>query len=437
MSESPAIVDILLWHAAGNVVLVSPIALVAWWIQAKLERPLVAHLIWLLVLVKLVTPTLMSIPLSMSRTAEPEAFVASSSAPVSAALPLSWGSVVLSIWAAGSAVIVVWSICRIARFNRLLKMSSVEADEALIRAGDRLARRLGLKRAPAVLTTSANVSPMVWWIGGRAEVYLPASLASHKNPRSLDLILAHELAHIRRRDHFVRWLEWAVCVLFWWNPIAWWARCNLRRTEELCCDALVLSTLEVGGRVYAHSLLSTLEAISRPVARPPAVASEITGGGLMERRIKMIVSKTSMAVAPRWIRNTVLLGAAALLPLGFSAAQDADDFSKVEDWLESGVNSAFITQEQKDVMLKALYRDAKADAVYAAGVVDRDQVVRRERALKELAQVLEYQVATGQLTPDDAKQRLTVAQEEVRADLERAHAGAIQEAIRAESSEPR
>ena len=144
----------------------------------------------------------------------------------------------------------------------------------------------------------------------------------------------------------------------------------------------------------------------------------------------MIVSKKSMAVVPRWIRNTVLLGAAALLPLGFSAAQDTNSLSKVEDWLESGVNSAFITQEQKDVMLEALYRSAKADAVNAVSVVDR------RRALKELAQELEREVEAGRLTTADAKQRLTDAQREARTDLERAMALEIKEAIGSESGGP-
>ena len=52
-----------------------------------------------------------------------------------------------------------------------------------------------------------------------------------------DAVLAHELAHLKRRDHWVRRLEAIVLGLYWWYPGAWWARRQLERAEEECCDA--------------------------------------------------------------------------------------------------------------------------------------------------------------------------------------------------------
>jgi hypothetical protein len=152
----------------------------------------------------------------------------------------------------------------------------------------------------------------------------------------------------------------------------------------------------------------------------------------MERRIKMIVSKKSMTLAPRWLRNTVLLGAAMLLPLGFSIAQDADDFSKVESWLESGVNSAFITPEQKKIMLEALYRNANAFNISLMRVTDRDAVIRQQTALKEYVESLEQQVATGQMTKAAAAEALDEARSRARTAREQAEARARTEALQAQ-----
>ena len=96
--------------------------------------------------------------------------------------------------------------------------------------------------------------------------------------------LAHELAHVRRRDYLVRWLEWLACVVFWWNPVVWWAQRNLRAAEEICCDELVISCLNPKPISYANSLLSAVEFLARPALRPPAMASEINSGGFLERR---------------------------------------------------------------------------------------------------------------------------------------------------------
>ena len=51
---------------------------------------------------------------------------------------------------------------------------------------------------------------MTWWTGGRVRVLVPAGLCDELDLGRLRWILAHELAHVKRRDHLVRWLEWLV-----------------------------------------------------------------------------------------------------------------------------------------------------------------------------------------------------------------------------------
>ena len=69
-----------------------------------------------------------------------------------------------------------WSMVRIVRFNCLLRMGSKVAPPELQHIASELAGRLGLAKTPMITTTSAHLSPMVWWIGGRVRVVLPAAL---------------------------------------------------------------------------------------------------------------------------------------------------------------------------------------------------------------------------------------------------------------------
>ena len=115
----------------------------------------------------------------------------------------------------------------------------------------------------------------------KAEIRI-AGLFKDAAPEFLEMVVAHELAHLRRRDHLVRWVEWAATVLFWWNPVLWLARRGLRENEELCCDALVLSALDTDPNTYANSLLDALELLATPALRPPVVASQMTSGGSLE-----------------------------------------------------------------------------------------------------------------------------------------------------------
>ena len=118
--------------------------------------------------------------------------------------------------------------------------------------------------------------------------------------RELRWVLAHELAHIKRRDHLVRWLEWLACVAFWWNPVVWWARRNLRLDEEDACDAFVLEHIDGQPRSYARTLLAAVEVMAQPGARAPSLATGIDAAESLERRLKnMIVSPVQQRPAPR------------------------------------------------------------------------------------------------------------------------------------------
>ncbi|MFT7537855.1 MAG: bla regulator protein BlaR1, partial [Hyphomicrobiaceae bacterium] len=328
--------DYLLHCAASNWLMSSVLAAFAWFAQSKLRRPVIAHLLWLLVLVKLVTPPLFSLavipaPVAPAATLATNvlanhtgaASTALASEPVAAAT-LDATSVLLSLWLLGSVIVLIWSTFRIVRFHRLLTLASRPAPQDLMQRAAQLAKTLGLKKTPSINITSARVTPMVWWVGGKVRVFIPEAMPAELGSNQMRWILAHELGHVRRGDHFVRWLEWLACVAFWWNPIAWLARRNLRANEEVCCDALVLRSLKGKPHSYANSLLAAVEFLASPGLRPPAMASEINSGGFLERRFRMIVSKTPIATTPRWLQAVLLVCTVAVMPLGIAYAQNPD-----------------------------------------------------------------------------------------------------------------
>ena len=393
--------DLLLQVGVSNLCISLVLAMAAWAVQRTGKRPSVVHLLWLLVLAKLVTPPLFTLPLVAIPGASVMGDVAIHGSSTSTAMPgdpvaeiatitalefLRSGAVLL--WLLGSACVLVWSLIRVLRFDRLLRMASEPASDELQQLAAQLAMRLGLSTPPTIHLTAAQLSPMVWWVGGAVRVFLPAALPREIDARQLRLIVAHELAHVRRRDHLVRWLEWSACVCFWWNPVVWWARRNLRANEEVCCDALVLERLHPNPHIYANSLLSVVEFLSSPVLRPPAMASEINSGGFLERRLKMIVSNPSTLKTPRWLHGAILLTALGLLPIGVAYAQNPD-VEAVGRRLRSAVAAGELTAEQAKAMLGALPKPAKVDT-RAVGVR------------------LKAAVGAGELTAEQAQEMMAV-----------------------------
>jgi beta-lactamase regulating signal transducer with metallopeptidase domain len=413
--------ETLLQFAASNIVLAVPVALVALWAQGRGRRPFLAHLLWLVVLVKLVTPPILSLqvaPLSAAAThtlAPPvpspdsaaEAIETSGLAallgrplPVRALLDwagLYWKEAAAGVWMLGSLLVLAGSCLRIVRFETLLRATSRRAEPALQNAAAELARDLGLGKAPRLMITEAAISPLVWWSGGAVRLHVPRGVVRALDGPALHAILAHELGHVRRGDHYVRWLELAVCVALWWNPLAWWARRNLRACEEICCDALVLSSIGGSRKAYAGALVSAMELLAPPTLCPASLASSVDGGGSTERRIRMILSTRPLLDMPRRLRGALLLAAAAAAPLGFTLAQDEPDLARVAEWLDAGVNSAYLTREQADIMLHAVQTAPQwiehqgnvimlRNPAFTAGAVTADEVtvLRRGIAVEEL-----------------------------------------------------
>ena len=110
---------------------------------------------------------------------------------------------------------------------------------------------------------------------------LPAALWQRLNEKQRDSLLLHELAHLRRRDHWVRALELVVLGLYWWCPLAWWAQRELREAEEECCDAWVMWLLPQAGRAYATALVETLDFLAQARPALPPAATGVGQFGVM------------------------------------------------------------------------------------------------------------------------------------------------------------
>ncbi len=295
------------------------------------------------------------------------------------------------IWLLGSVMVFSWSLLRVFRFGRLLKAESTVAPQEVRTAAAKIARRLQLNTLPTICTTSACISPMVWWAGGKVRIVIPSALLEKMDAQQWQWILAHELAHVRRRDYLVRWLEWLACVCFWWNPVVWWAQRNLRAMEEICCDTLVIASLNAQPRSYANSLLMAVEFLASPALRPPAMASEINSGGFLERRFRMIVSETPTRVNSRFLRACVLLCAVGVLPFGMAYAQD---YEAVGKRLGKAVEKGELTREQAGAMMAALKKAKAPEAGKAAPGI--------EEWLKAIGDDLKAAVKAGKITEEEA-----------------------------------
>lgn len=237
-----------------------------------------------------------------------------------------WRVVAVATWCAGTVIYLLLSAWRCCIFHRLLRHGMPAGDD-LQEEADRLASELQLRRSPAVWLVPGAVSPLVWAVVGQARVIVPRDLLDRLGGDERATLLAHELAHVQRRDHWVRWLELVATALFWWHPVAWLARWQIQKLEEQCCDASVVAALPDAARAYARALLKTVNflADARP-ALPPA-ASGLGYVHLLKRRLDMILSKPMNHRLPWPVQLGALLFGLLVLPIAPQrlVAKDDDD----------------------------------------------------------------------------------------------------------------
>jgi bla regulator protein blaR1 len=224
-----------------------------------------------------------------------------------------WPSLILGVWLAGSSAWLLLALWRSWRFHRLLRFAEPAPVGVQNLALD-LAASLRV-RCPEVCLLPGNISPMLWVWGRTPRLLLPAGLLERLPPEQLATLLAHELAHWRRRDHRVRWLEMIVLMLYWWCPLVWWARRELQQAEEECCDAWVVSLLPGEEKTYALALLETVDFLSGAPAGLPLVASGVGHVRFLKRRLTMILQgKTPRALTSVGLLSVTGLGL-LLLPM--------------------------------------------------------------------------------------------------------------------------
>jgi HEAT repeat protein/beta-lactamase regulating signal transducer with metallopeptidase domain len=264
--------------------------------------------------------------------------------------PVTWAIV---LWLVGVAV---FSIRLLVGFLALARMRrhGREAQDSVAELADACAARLGLHDTPRVIISPRVAMPCTaGWI--KPVIVLPEGYDAWSRER-LEVVLLHELSHIRRMDIVPHVLSEFTRVVYWFNPLVWLAAARLRAEAEMATDDRVV---DAGAKPsdYAAHLLDIVRQSQR--IWHPAPLMPLARRNEFEGRMLAILESGGNRASTRWALGMIVL--AAGLSLGVASMEGAPAKSSASvDAEESGVvppafqvqatsESAFEKKEVKEV----------------------------------------------------------------------------------------
>ncbi len=182
--------------------------------------------------------------------------------PINSANPLQiWTFIFSWVWVAGICVMLLYTLISYIRLR--LKISTAVKLEDNIYQSERV------------------TSPFILGIF-RPRIYIPFAL----DMTEAEHVIAHEKAHLRRRDHLIKPIAFLLLALYWFNPLMWVAYILLCRDIELACDEKVIKAMaDEERRDYSKALLD-LSIKRMNIAACPLAFGEVG----VKQRIKSVMN---------------------------------------------------------------------------------------------------------------------------------------------------
>jgi bla regulator protein blaR1 len=274
---------------------------------------------------------------------------------------------------------------------------------------DLLRQRLGYKRTVALLESTLVQTPIaIGWL--KPFVLLPIGLVNRLSVAEVEAVLAHELAHIARRDWVFNLIQAFIESLFYHHPAVWWMSGVVRRERENCCDDAALAA--TGNPLAFAKALVQVQELAIPV---PVLALAMSGANrrrpLLDRvrRILNQPQQKQQQVMEKITATVILLALLALVGMKANSVPAIEAvFSQISD-----IPTALFGHENKnaDMLSDSLPKpkstrkiireddDQRVEAEYKDGKLSRLNIDGKEIPASEFPQ---HEALAAELMEDTA-----------------------------------
>lgn len=236
------------------------------------------------------------------------------------------------LWLVGIAALLIYTVVSYAKLKKKIGTAVLLRDN--------------------IFQSESVVSPFVLGII-KPKIYLPFNM----NEQDMEHVIAHEQAHIRRKDHWWKPFGFLLLTIHWFNPLMWLGYVLLCRDIELACDEKVIKELNTEQKADYSQALLTCSVNRRMIAACPLAFGEVG----VKNRVKSVLNYKKPAF---WIILVAIVASVVVAVCFLTNPINTSD--KVLNKLINLEDYEVIEQEEKRITLSVPVSEL-SDKIYTEG----------------------------------------------------------------------
>ena len=200
----------------------------------------------------------------------------------------------IAVYAIGVILMILRLVLLLVRTDRIANNAVAIESGPAFELLNGLAKKWRMKIVPSLMLAEQTITPKVVGLI-QPMILLPASAISGLTPNELEMILAHELAHVRRYDLWVNLVQRVAEALLFFNPAIWYLSRRISTIREYCCDELACEAIpgqpdETRAR-YANALVRVVELANTNDAEQVAQITALAATGRSPSELRQRVAR--------------------------------------------------------------------------------------------------------------------------------------------------
>jgi len=204
-------------------------------------------------------------------------------------VPVTWQGAIFLVWAAVVAAMGLLLLQR-AMFVRGLVAQAKEPNRLMKETLEFCCGQMAVKAKVRLKVSASATSPAVCGLF-RPVILVPANLGRRLGSRDLRAVLLHELAHIKRGDLWVNLAQTVLQIVYFYNPLLWFANAMIRRVREQAVDEMVLVAMGERAKSYPETLVNVAKLAFKQPMLSLRLIGVVESKNALAGRIKRILSR--------------------------------------------------------------------------------------------------------------------------------------------------